>query len=439
MRDYATAIRERSVISRMGEVCNLNGLLVESKGPDVVLGEVCDIAAANGSAIQAETVALKDGKVLLMPYGEVSGIALGNVITARGTLPNIPVSPALLGRVIDAFGNPLDEKGPLPLHRYWPLAARPISPLSRSRISDVLETKVRSIDTLLTIGKGQRMGIFSGSGVGKSTLLGMICRYVQADVNVIAMIGERGREVREFLEKSLGPAGLARSVVVVATSDQPAIMRVRAAHAATAIAEYFRDQGKQVVLTMDSVTRFAMAQREIGLAIGEPPTARGYTPSVFAALPRLLERCGMNGAGGSITAFYTVLVEGDDLNDPVADNLRALLDGHIVLTRPLANYGHFPAIDVLQSSSRLLTDVVTKPERELVRQVVSALAIYDKNQQMVDIGAYKAGTNLELDRAIQLVSEINKVLRQDVDQHTPRNESMQWLGTIIKAKSGATR
>ena len=439
MRDYAAAIRNQSVVSRMGEVCNLNGLMVESIGPDVVLGEMCEISENGGACIQAETVALKGGKVFSMPYGDVKGISLGSTIKACGTQPNIAVSPAMLGRVVDAFGQPIDGKGPLTSHTYWPLNAHPISPLSRTRIGEVLETKVRSIDGLLTIGKGQRMGIFSGSGVGKSTLLGMICRSVQADVNVIAMIGERGREVREFLEKSLGSSGLARSVVVVATSDQPAIMRIRAAHAATAIAEYFRDQKKHVVLTMDSVTRFAMAQREIGLAIGEPPTARGYTPSVFAALPRLLERCGMNGSGGSITAFFTVLVEGDDLNDPVADNMRALLDGHIVLTRSLANYGHFPAIDVLQSASRLLSDVVTKPERDLVRQVVSILAIYDKNQQMVDIGAYKAGSNPELDRAIQLAPEINKILRQDVEQHTPRHETMQWLATIIKSKPGVMR
>ena len=355
LRRYAAAVRGAEFTRRSGLVSQFFGLVVESIGPDAFLGEVCEIySRSTATPIAAEVVGLKDGKVLLMPYGELRGIGLGCEVLATGRAVEIAIGEGLLGRVIDAFGRPLDGRPLPPLPAQCRLTHEPRNPLARSRIRRVLETGVTSIDGLLTIGRGQRVGIFSGSGVGKSTLLGMIARNMKADINVIALIGERGREVLEFIEQSLGPAGLKRSVVVVATSDQPALVRSRAAYAATAIAEYFRDRHNDVLLIMDSITRFAMAQREIGLAVGEPPTARGYTPSVFAALPKLLERCGTTDHAGSITALYSVLVEGDDINDPIADCVRAILDGHIVLSRDLANHGHYPAIDVLASSSRLM-------------------------------------------------------------------------------------
>ena len=372
LRRYVSAVRSAELVRRTGRVTQFFGLVVESSGPDACLGEICEIFSRSRIApIAAEVVGLKDGKVLLMPYGELRSIGLGCEVMATGRSADIAVGDALLGRVIDAFGRPLDNR-PLPstglLYR---LAPEPLNPLSRSRVRQVLETRVRCIDGLLTIGRGQRVGIFSGSGVGKSTLLGMIARNMRADINVIALIGERGREVLDFIEQNLGPEGLARSVLVVATSDQPGLVRSRAAHAATAIAEYFRDQRKDVLLIMDSVTRYAMAQREIGLAVGEPPTSRGYTPSVFAALPKLLERCGTTDAGGSITALYSVLVEGDDVNDPIADAVRAILDGQIVLSRELANHGHYPAIDVLTSSSRLMVNIVSRQERELASKAIA--------------------------------------------------------------------
>ena len=326
----------------------------------------------------------------------------------------------------------------------WPLAPAqenhrlikdPLNPLSRMRISRILETGVKSLDSMLTIGRGQRVGIFSGSGVGKSTLLGMIARNMKADINVIALIGERGREVLEFIDQSLGPEGLARSVVVVATSDQPALVRVRAAHAATAIAEYFRDRGRDVLLTMDSITRFAMAQREIGLSIGEPPTSRGYTPSVFAVLPKLLERCGTGAGAGSITAIYSVLVEGDDLNDPIADSLRALLDGHFVLSRELANQGHYPAIDVLASNSRLLVHLVAPDERALVKKAIALLSDYHRNKDMIDVGAYRSGMNPELDRAVRVMPDLQRLLRQDTHETFTREQAMQVLRSALKSEA----
>jgi flagellum-specific ATP synthase len=314
------------------------------------------------------------------------------------------------------------------------LAREPLNPLSRSRIRRVLETGVKSIDALLTIGRGQRVGIFSGSGVGKSTLLGMIARNMKADINVIALIGERGREVLEFIEQSLGPAGLRRSVVVVATSDQPALVRSRAAHAATAIAEYFRDQRKDVLLIMDSITRFAMAQREIGLSVGEPPTARGYTPSVFAALPKLLERCGTTDGAGSITAIYSVLVEGDDINDPIADTVRAILDGHVVLARDLANHGHYPAIDVLASTSRLMANLVQPEDRGTIQRTIGILSEYTRNRDMIDIGAYRSGMNAELDAAVRLMPQLNRFLCQDMNEAYTREQSMQLLRAIVQGE-----
>ena len=431
-RRYLSAVRNTEFVRRVGHITQFFGLIAESNGPDVFIGEVCEVYSRfQGTSVLAEVVGIKGGKVLLMPYGDLRGLGLGSEVIATGRPLQFPLGHELLGRVVDAFGEPLDGK-PLPeLELHYHLKSEPINPLSRSRITEILETGVRSIDALLTLGRGQRMGIFSGSGVGKSTLLGMIARNMQADINVIALVGERGREVRDFIDKNLGAEGLARSVVVVATSDQPALVRSQAAYAATTIAEYFRDQGKHVLLTMDSITRFAMAQREIGLAIGEPPTSRGYTPSVFALLPKLLERCGTSESGGSITALYTVLVEGDDLNDPIADSLRSILDGHIVLTRELANQGHYPSIDVLQSVSRLLVDLVSKQDRELAHNAVQILSTYERSKQMVEIGAYRAGTNPILDRAISLMPQLDAFLNQSMDQSVAREQAIGKLQTIL--------
>ena len=436
LRRYVSAVKGGEFVRRSGRVSQFFGLVVESNGPDAFLGEVCEIhSRSRGTPVSAEVVGLKDGKVLLMPYGELRGIAIGCEVMATGRAVDIGIGPGLLGRVIDAFGRPLDGKPAPAVAETQRLIKDPLNPLSRQRIHDVLETGVKSVDALLTIGRGQRVGIFSGSGVGKSTLLGMIARNMKADINVIALIGERGREVLEFIEQNLGPEGLARSVVVVATSDQPALVRTRAAYAATAIAEYFRDQGRDVLLTMDSITRFAMAQREIGLSIGEPPTARGYTPSVFAILPKLLERCGTGAGAGSITALYSVLVEGDDLNDPISDALRALLDGHIVLSRELANQGHYPAIDVLSSNSRLLVQLVPAEERELVKKAVAFLAEYEKNKDMVEVGAYRAGMNAELDHAVRLRPELGKLLRQDMHESFARADAIKALRATLAGEA----
>lgn len=432
---YLSAIESTELVRRIGQVTHYSGLVLESNGPEVFLGERCEIySSPNTRPILAEVVGIKQGKVLLMPYGDLKGISLGSEVLATGHTVDVPVGESLLGRVIDAFGKPLDEKGPLDLEVGYPLYSEPLNPLTRPRIDQILETGIRAIDALLTIGRGQRVGIFSGSGVGKSTLLGMIARHMNADVNVIALIGERGREVLEFVEQVLGEESLSRTVVVVATSDQPALVRVHAAFAATAIAEYFRDQGRDVVLTMDSITRFAMAQREIGLAVGEPPTARGYTPSVFALLPRLLERGGRSNSGGSITAFYTVLVEGDDINDPISDSIRAILDGNIILSRELANRGHYPPIDILQSISRLFRHLVQHDERLCAHSFIEILSDYNNSKDMVDIGAYQQGSNPKLDRAIQLMPRIESFLCQDVNDLVHRADACAELKRIVGHK-----
>jgi flagellum-specific ATP synthase len=435
LRSYLDAMAGADFVQRVGYVRQLAGLSIEALGPEALVGEVCEIQPRlHGLPLRAEVVGFRDGRVTLMPYGNVHGIGPGCEVTASGHMPEVAVGQALLGRVIDAFGEPLDG-GPRPALREWlPLKASPLNPMTRPRIERVIETGIRSIDALLTMGQGQRVGIFAGSGVGKSTLLGMIARQSSADVNVIALIGERGREVREFIDKQLGPNGLARSVVVVATSDQPALARARAAYAATSIAEWFRNQGLQVLLTMDSVTRFAMARREIGLIAGEPPTARGYTPSVFAEVPELCERCGTAQNAGSITALYTVLVEGDDFNEPISDLLRATLDGHIVLSRQLAHQGHYPAIDVLQSASRLFSDLVPRDEREMVYQVFEAMAVHQRNRQMIDIGAYRAGTNPDIDSAVRLAPAVERFLRQTDDERVTRGEAIAGLTALIKER-----
>ncbi len=416
-----------------GKVSKVVGLIAEGKGIRAPLGAVCMLLPEDGAedrAIPAEVVGFRDDSCLLMPYGDLRGVSQGCLIQNTATPPLMPVGKRFLGRAVDAFGNPIDELGPIDPRRFQPLFNQPPPPLSRPRISEPMDVGVRAINGLLTLGKGQRVGIMAGSGVGKSTLMGMIARNTKADVNVIALVGERGREVAEFIQKDLGPEGLARSVLVVATSDQSPLIRMRAAYAATAMAEFFRDQGADVILMMDSVTRFAMAGREVGLAAGEPPTTRGYTPSVFAQLPRLLERAG-RAAVGSITGIYTVLVDGDDFNEPVADSVRSILDGHIVLTRDLADQGHFPAIDVLKSISRLRSDVTPREDLEAGRQLIRMLATFRRVEDMVNIGAYQAGASQEIDQAIRMIGPIRAYLQQHVADPETLEGSLGALRALV--------
>jgi len=426
-----TQVRHAPALRRLGRVAAVTGLIIESEGPNVGLGELCMLSSERESfEVMAEVVGFRGERVLLMPLGDTGGLHAGCQVTACDRPPLPLPGPGLLGRVLDALGRPFDEHGPVPLHRAPAGAVKPPPPLRRQRIKDVFPTGVRALDVFTPFGRGQRLGLFAGSGVGKSTLLGMIARGAQADVVVIALVGERGREVREFLEKDLGPEGLARSVVVVATSDTPAPLRLRAATTATAIAEGYRDAGKNVLLLMDSVTRFAMAQREIGLAIGEPPATRGYTPSVFALLPRLLERAGA-GETGAITALYTVLVEGDDMNEPVADTVRGILDGHLVLSRALAHANHYPAIDVLESVSRLTRDICSSEEVELAARAREHLALYKKNEDLITVGAYQSGSSAELDRAVALHPGLRAFLRQPVHEATPRASGYSRLAELL--------
>lgn len=427
--------RSRLLTSRLvenrGRVTQMIGLVIESQGPVAAVGEICRIeSGAPGSGVLAEVVGFRNQNLLLMPLAEMHGIYPGAEVVATGHSLRVPVGDALLGRVIDGMGHPLDDKGEL---ERLPLAELDLSaphPLKRERISKVFQTGIKAIDTFVPMGRGQRLGIFAGSGVGKSTLLGMMASKAEADVNVIALIGERGREVREFLEKDLDEAGRRKSVVVVATSNEPALMRVKGAFLAMTIAEYFRAQGKNVLLMMDSVTRFAMAQREIGLAVGEPPSARGYTPSVFSMLPQLLERAGTSDKG-SITGLFTVLVEGDDMNDPIADASRSVLDGHLVLSRDLAHQNHYPAIDVLGSVSRLARDLLSPQELDVAGRARENLAVYRKNQDLITIGAYAAGSNPAVDQSIRVQKPLMDFLRQDVGTAHSRSESWQGLGRVM--------
>lgn len=432
MNPYVDAMRTTRPFLRVGRITRVFAIGLEADGPDAQLGEVCELEASAAHRVKAEVVSVQEGRVLLMPYGTTQGIAVGSKVIATGEVPHIDVGPALLGRVVDAFGAPLDDLGPLPTPDRAPLHPRPLNPLMRAPIDRRLPTGVRAIDTLLPLGYGQRMGIFAGSGVGKSSLLGMLARGVQADVNVVALIGERGREVQEFVSHCLDASSRTRTVVLAATSDQPAVVRARAAYAATAIAEYFRGRGARVFLMMDSVTRFAMARREIDLAAGQPPTSRGYTPSVFTEIPALCERCGALTEGGSITAVYTVLVEGDDHNEPIADALRATLDGHVVLTRDLAHQGHFPAIDVLQSVSRLEAQLLSPVERRLQARLRSLLATHAKHREMVDMGLYKGGLNPALDEALQKVPALNDYLKQGLQELTGCDEASSMLAGALK-------
>lgn len=432
-----SAIESAELVRRIGWVRRLQGLAIESEGPDVELGEMCRILPRkDGAPVLAEVVGLEHGRVVLMPYGSLRGVAALSQVEALGQSSGIAAGPELLGRVIDGFGEPLDGRPAPRLHAWVPLHAPATNPMERPRIARVLETGVRAIDAFLTLGHGQRAGIFAGSGVGKSSLLGMITRHARVDMNVVALIGERGREVREFVEEQLGEAGLQRSVVVAATSEQPALARIRAAHAAVALARHFAHDGRSVLLTMDSVTRLAMARREVGLAAGEPATARGYTPSVFAELPQICERCGTLPSGGSVTALLTVLVEGDDLNEPVADSMRAILDGHIVLSRELAQQAHYPAIDLLRSASRLLADLSSAGDRALVADALRHLAILERNRQLVDLGAYTQGANPALDAALALEVPLFAWLRQDAGG-VPRAQAIEQLRGILQAGRAA--
>ncbi|RMH94221.1 FliI/YscN family ATPase [Lysobacter pythonis] len=415
----------------LGRIRSFNGLVVESAGPEARVGEICEIYSERGAPpVQAEVMGFKHQHLLLMPHGHVGGISTDSFIHATGKPVSVPVGSAMLGRVVNAFCTPIDGLGEVQADDHYPLYREPINPLRRAPIEKALETGVRAIDTLLTMGVGQRMGIFAGSGVGKSTLLGMLGRQVSSDVTVLALIGERGREVGEFLSHSLGAEGLKRSVVVVATSDEPAVVRAQATHAAHAIAEFFRDQGKSVLLIVDSMTRFAMAQREIGLAIGEPPTFRGYTPSVFSRLPTLLERCGRLAEGGAITGIYSVLVEGDDMNEPVTDHMRATLDGHIMLSREIAARGHHPAIEVLHSTSRVMSHVASTSEATRAKRVKKLLATFEASRDLIELGAYQAGVNPELDDAVAKMPAIERLLRQAPEERTPRSAALDQLAAL---------
>ncbi|NTW04794.1 MAG: flagellar protein export ATPase FliI [Peptococcaceae bacterium] len=432
MEKWKERVRQSKLLSSEGQVTRVIGLTVEVKGISPSIGETCNILVPGEPLpVESEVVGFHEQSSLLMPLGELRGISPGCIVIPQGKSLSIRVGPHLLGRILDGVGIPMDRE-----EDHWHIGEEmsvdndPPNPLTRKMIEDVLPTGVRAIDGILTCGKGQRIGIFAGSGVGKSTLLGMIARYCSADINVIALVGERGREVREFIEKDLGPEGLAKSVLVVATSDQPALVRLKAPFVASAIAEYFRDQGKDVMLMMDSVTRFAMAQREVGLTVGEPPATRGYTPSVFALLPRLLERSGM-GIKGSITAFYTVLVEADDMNDPIADAVRGILDGHIVLTRDLAAKTHYPAIDVMESVSRLMPELVTPEHFQIAMEVKEKMAIYKQSEDLINIGAYVKGTNPKIDDAIDCNQRITDFLRQKMDQGVDFEDTVEQIKSIV--------
>jgi flagellum-specific ATP synthase len=429
---YYQALQESDTLVYKGKVDKIIGINIESSGPQTNIGEVCNIYTSKGDRfIRAEVVGFKSNKVLLMPFEDINGIGPGSIVESTGDVLRIPVGDELIGRIIDGFGNPIDDHGDFGNLLTYPVQSTPSNPLTRNRIDTKINIGVKAIDSFLTCGRGQRMGIFSGSGVGKSTLLGMIARNIEADVNVIALVGERGREVRDFIEKDLKQEGMKNSVLVVATSDQPAMMRLKCALVATTIAEYFKDKGKNVLLLMDSLTRFAMAQREIGLAIGEPPVARGYTPSLYSMLPKLLERSG-NFNKGSITGIYTVLVEGDDVNEPISDTVRGIIDGHIVLSRKVAMRNHYPAIDILASISRIMNEIVDEEHLRIANKMRNIMSVYYENFDLINIGAYKSGTNLVLDNAIKCIDKINSFLRQEIQEDFSFSQTMALMKEVLE-------
>ena len=427
---YQNAVDRTPLMKSYGKLESLNGLLIESVGPVGSIGDLCQIYAKNEEIVLAEIVGFKHGKTLLMPLGHLQGVAPGMKIENFCHSLQISIGDALLGRVLSGTGSPIDKLGEVRTNEKSDIDRHPPDPYLRQRITQPISTGVRALDGILTTGQGQRLGIFAGSGVGKSTLLGMIARNTNADVNVIALIGERGREVREFLENELGEEGLKKSVVITVTGDEPPLLRIRGAYVATAIAEYFRDQGKNVMFMMDSVTRFAMAQREIGLSIGEPPAMRGYTPSVFSTLQKLLERTG-TGEIGSITAFYTVLVEGDDNNEPISDTVRGILDGHIILTRALADKNHFPAIDISGSISRVMKDVSTKKHVELAGKLKEIVTTYRESEDLINIGAYVRGSNPMIEEALKKMPAINAFLKQEVEEYSSFEDTLEQLNKIL--------
>lgn len=432
INDLAALIKKTESVSHISKIENVVGLSMEASGGNARIGDIAYIYnEADDHQIPVEVVGFKNGKIQLMAYENITGIAAGTFVRNTGKRLSIPVSKELVGRIIDSMGQPIDNKGPIKADAYYEVNnVQGTNPLDRPRIEDRLEFGVRAIDSLLTIGKGQRVGIFAGSGVGKSTTMGMIARNVKADINVIALVGERGRELLEFVEHDLGPEGMKRSVIVVATSDQPAMLRVKCPLVATTVAEYFRDQGLDVLLMMDSLTRFAMAQRDIGLATGEPPVARGYTPSIYAEFPKLLERAG-KFTKGSITGVYTVLVEGDDVNEPISDTARSILDGHIVLSRRLANENHYPAIDVSASISRLMSNIAEPEHKKVAAKFRDYLSIYEKNADLIAIGAYKKGSNPALDVAISKIDAMNSFLKQTVDEKSTMQGAVEQMREIV--------
>mgnify|MGYP002630535955 CR=1 FL=1 len=433
LKKYSSFIEKTDFVKKTGRVNRIIGLILEGNGPAVSVGSICTIYPHNRPPVQAQVVGFRDKNTLLMPLGDIIGIEPGSIIEATEESPTYKLGDALIGRVIDGNGLPLDGKGHIAASTEYPIMGTPINPLERRRLNEPLDVGIRSINGLLSFAKGQRVGILAGTGVGKSVLMGMIARNTSADVNVIALIGERGREVKEFIDENLGEEGLKRSVVIAAASDEPPLVRLRGAFIATTIAEYFRDQGKDVMLMMDSVTRFALAQREIGLSVGEPPTTRGFTPSVFSMLPRLLERAGTSSSAGSITGLYTVLVEGDDLNEPISDAVRAILDGHIVLSRELAAHNHYPAIDILNSVSRMMIDVVTKDHQEFSMKFKDILATYKSAEDLINIGAYTRGSNPKIDMAIQKYDLMIPYLKQGMFENFDWRSSLDELKRIMEA------
>lgn len=429
---YHHLLSNVSTYNIKGKVTELTGIVVRAVVPGVRIGELCFIVPHHMRApIKAEVVGFRDREVLLMPLGELEGIGLGNDVIPAGHTLTARVGDGLLGRILDGLGDPIDGKGPLEFSAEYPVTANPPEALKRERVTRPISVGIKAIDAMLTIGEGQRIGFFAAAGVGKSTLIGMISRFTTADINVVCLVGERGREVRDFIEQDLGPEGLARSVVIVSTSDQPSLVRLKAAYVATAIAEYFRDQGKKVMLMMDSITRFARALREVGLAVGEPPARQGYTPSVFSTLPRLLERSG-NSDKGSITAFYTILVAGDDMNEPVADETRSILDGHIVLSRALAARGHYPAIDVSESISRVMDSIIDDEHRGASRKLKEVVANYEKERDLILIGAYEEGSDPKVDYAIEKIEEVNNFLKQGMNERVQFEDSIAMLKEIFE-------
>jgi len=428
--DKYKQLLDKAYVKEMGRVVKMVGLTIEASGPNANLNDVCLITCESTNVKKmAEVVGFRENRILLMPYDDMTGVGIGSLVENTGAALKVPVGFELLGKTLDGLGNPMDD---ITLHcnRYYSAEAVPPDPMKRKIIDQVLPLGVKAVDAMLTVGKGQRIGIFAGSGVGKSTLLGMFARNTKADINVIALVGERGREVREFIERDLGEEGIKRSILVVATSDKPALIRKKAAKTATAIAEYFRDQGKDVLLMMDSLTRFSMAQREIGLASGEPPVSRGYPPSVYSEMPKLLERAG-NSEKGSITGLYTVLVDGDDFNEPITDTARSILDGHIVLSRKLGHKNHYPAIDILQSISRVMSSIVTSDHKAASGKLKNVLATYQDAEDLINIGAYKSGANADIDYAISKIKAVNKFLQQEVDDKLDFDEEIKMLMEIF--------